>query len=225
MNTLTVFDNNQFGRVRSVLIDDEPWFAAADVCRALDISNSRQALARLDEDEKGVISTDTPGGEQKMAFVNEPGLYSLVMGSRKPEARDFKRWITHEVIPSIRKTGAYTVTLSPAEQLVAQAQLLVEQEKRLAAMEGRVKNMEARLETRVENAFSIAGYASLRGLNVDVNTANLLGKKASAMSRAYGYPISTTPDPRFGKVNVYHTDILKIVFDEALGRNLIRAGR
>ena len=225
MNTLTVFDNNQFGRVRSVLIEDEPWFVAADVCRALDISNSRQALARLDEDEKGVISTDTPGGEQKMAFVNEPGLYSLVMGSRKPEARDFKRWITHEVIPSIRKTGAYAVALSPAEQLVAQAQLLVEQEKRLAAMEGRVKNMEARLETRVENAFSIAGYASLRGLNVDVNTANLLGKKAAAMSREYGYPISTTPDPRFGKVNVYHTDILKIVFDEALGRDLIRYGR
>ncbi|MBQ9212305.1 MAG: Bro-N domain-containing protein [Clostridia bacterium] len=225
MNTLTVFDNNQFGRVRSVLIEDEPWFVAADVCRALDISNSRQALARLDEDEKGVISTDTPGGEQKMAFVNEPGLYSLVMGSRKPEARDFKRWITHEVIPSIRKTGAYAVALSPAEQLVAQAQLLVEQEKRLAAMEGKVKNMEARLETRVENAFSIAGYASLRGLNVDVNTANLLGKKAAAMSREYGYPISTTPDPRFGKVNVYHTDILKIVFDEALGRDLIRYGR
>ena len=225
MSSLTVFDNNQFGRVRSVLIEDEPWFAAADVCRALDISNSRQALARLDDDEKGVISTDTPGGEQKMAFVNEPGLYSLVLGSRKPEAREFKRWITHEVIPAIRKTGAYAVPLSPAEQLVAQAQLLVQQEKRLAAMEGRVKTMEARLETRVENAFSIAGYASLRGVNVDVNSANLLGKKAASLSREYGYPISTTPDPRFGKVNVYHTDILKIVFDDALIRKLIRAGR
>lgn len=225
MNALTVFDNNQFGAVRSVLIDGNPWFAAADVCRALDIGNSRQAVSRLDDDEKGVISTDTPGGEQRMTFVNESGLYSLVLGSRKPEAREFKRWITHDVIPSIRKTGAYAMTLSPAEQLVAQAQLLVQQEKRLAAVEGRVKTVEARLETRVENAFSIAGYASLRGLNVDVNTANLLGKKAAALSREYGYPISTTPDPRFGKVNVYHTDILKIVFDEALGRKLIHSGR
>lgn len=230
MNTLTVFDSEQFGRMRSVLIEDEPWFVAADVCRALDISNVSDALKRLDADEKMTIdSTDghsgSRGGAQFLNIINEPGLYSLVLGSRKPEARDFKRWITHEVIPSIRKTGAYAVALSPAEQLVAQAQLLVEQEKRLAAMEGRVKTVEARLETRVENAFSIAGYASLRGLNVDVNTANLLGKKAAVLSREYGYPISTTPDPRFGKVNVYHTDILKIVFDEALGRNMIRAGR
>ena len=225
MNTLTVFDSNQFGRVRSLLIDGDPWFVATDVCRALEISNSRDALARLDGDEKGVASTDTLGGAQMMNIINEPGLYSLVMGSRKPEAKEFKRWITHEVIPSIRKTGAYAAALSPAEQLVAQAQLLVQQEKRLAAMEGRVKNMEARLETRVENVFSIAGYASLRGLHVDVTAANLLGKKASALSREYGYPISTTPDPRFGKVNIYHTDILKTVFDEALGRKLIRAGR
>ncbi len=230
MNTLTVFDSNQFGRVRSVLIGHEPWFVAADVCRALDISNVSDALKRLDADEKMTIdSTDghsgSRGGAHFLNIINEPGLYSLVLGSRKPEAKDFKRWITHEVIPSIRKTGAYAVVLSPAEQLVAQAQLLVEQEKRLAAMEGRVKSVEARLETRVENAFSIAGYASLRGLNVDVNTANLMGKKAAALSREYGYPISTTPDPRFGKVNIYHTDILKIVFDEALGRKLIHARR
>ncbi len=200
MNTLPVFDSNQFGRVRSVLIDSEPWFAAADVCRALKISNSRQAVARLDDDEKGVISTDTPGGEQKVTFVSESGLYSLVLGSRKPEAKEFKRWITHEVIPSIRKTGAYAVALSPAEQLLAQAQLLVEQEKRLAAVEGRVKNDEARLETRGEDVFTIAGYASIRGLNVDANTANLLEKKAAALSREYGCPISSTPDPRFGLI-------------------------
>ena len=225
MNTLTVFDNDQFGRVRSVLIDGEPWFAAADVCRALDINNNRQAIARLDEDEKGVISTDTPGGEQKMSFVNEPGLYTLVLGSRKPEAKLFKRWITHEVIPSIRKTGAYSATLSPAEQLVRQAQLLLEQEKRLAAVESRMKTVEARLETRSEDVFSIAGYASIRGLKVDVSTANLLGRKATTLSHEYRYPISTTPDPRFGKVNVYHTDILKIVFDNAIAHAMIAAGR
>ena len=109
MNELQVFENPAFGQVRTVTKDGEPWFVAADVCRALEVGNSRQALSRLDDDEKGVISTDTPGGEQKMSIVNEPGLYSLVLGSRKPEAKNFKRWITHEVIPSIRKTGSYSI--------------------------------------------------------------------------------------------------------------------
>lgn len=107
MNEIKVFENNQFGQVRTVMQNGEPWFIAADVCRALDVGNSRQALTRLDEDEKGVISSDTPGGMQEMSIVNEPGLYSLVLGSRKPEAKAFKRWITHDVIPSIRKHGGY----------------------------------------------------------------------------------------------------------------------
>lgn len=88
-------------------MEGEPWFVAADVCKALSIANNRDALSRVDEDEKGVASTDTPGGEQQVAIINEPGLYSLVLGSRKPEARAFKRWITHEVVPTIRRHGAY----------------------------------------------------------------------------------------------------------------------
>lgn len=112
MNEIQVFNNSQFGDVRSINMNGEPWFVAADVCRALDVGNSRQALTRLDEDEKGVISTDTPGGKQEMAIVNEPGLYALVLGSRKPEAKAFKRWITHDIIPAIRKTGSYTVAPS-----------------------------------------------------------------------------------------------------------------
>lgn len=93
--------------VRIVIQNDEPWFVAADVCKVLEIGNSRMALERLDNDEKGVSSIDTLGGTQKMSIINEPGLYTLVLGSRKPEAKDFKRWITHEVIPSIRKHGMY----------------------------------------------------------------------------------------------------------------------
>ena len=107
MNELKIFRNKDFGEVRTVLRDGEPWFVAADVCRALEISNSRDALTRLDADEKGVASTDTLGGRQEMQVVSEPGLYALVLGSRKPEARAFKRWITHEVIPDIRRHGMY----------------------------------------------------------------------------------------------------------------------
>lgn len=107
MNELKIFSNEEFGTVRTLVWNGEPWFIAADVCNALDISNSRDALYRLDEDEKDVASTDTPGGKQYVNIINEPGLYSLVLGSRKPEAKEFKRWITHEVIPAIRKTGMY----------------------------------------------------------------------------------------------------------------------
>ena len=107
MNDIQVFQNTQFGSIRTVTQGDEPWFVAADVCKALEHSNSRMALDRLDDDEKGVSSIYTPGGVQEMSIVNEPGLYSLVLGSRKPEAKAFKRWITHEVIPAIRKHGAY----------------------------------------------------------------------------------------------------------------------
>lgn len=107
MNELKVFTNEEFGQVRTVVKNNEPWFVAADVCKALEIANNRDALSRLDADEKGVASTDTLGGKQEMTIINEPGLYSLVLGSRKPEAKEFKRWITHEVIPSIRKHGMY----------------------------------------------------------------------------------------------------------------------
>lgn len=107
MNEIQVFSNEKFGQVRTVMQGGEPWFVAADVCKALEIGNTAQAASKLDDDEKGIISNDTLGGRQNMLAVNEPGLYSLVLGSRKKEARDFKRWITHEVIPTIRKTGGY----------------------------------------------------------------------------------------------------------------------
>lgn len=90
----------------------EPWFVAADVLST--ISLDRKALERLDDDEKGVNSIHTPGGTQEMTTVNEPGLYALVLGSRKAEAKRFKRWVTHEVLPAIRKTGSFAVSAMAA---------------------------------------------------------------------------------------------------------------
>lgn len=118
MNELQIFENPEFGKIRVIEKDGEPWFVAADVCRALDITNVGNALARLDDDEKGSIRlTDVTsnGGNPNVSIVNEPGLYSLVLGSRKPDAKSFKRWITHDVIPSIRKTGSYTFDGSSKE--------------------------------------------------------------------------------------------------------------
>jgi len=140
VNEIQIYTNQRFGDVRAITKDGEPWFVAADVCRALDLGNSRMALTRLEDDEKGVILTDTLGGKQEMSTVNEPGLYSLVLGSRKPEAKAFKRWITHEVIPAIRKHGMYATPetveamLNDPDSMIAVLQALKEErQKRLEA--------------------------------------------------------------------------------------------
>lgn len=130
---LQIFKNPDFGDVRTVIRDGEPWFVAADVCRALDVDST--ATRRLDDDEKGLHSTQTLGGEQNMTIVNEPGLYSLVLGSRKPEAKAFKRWITHDVIPAIRRHGMYAldeILENPDIAIAALQQLKDEREKRKA---------------------------------------------------------------------------------------------
>lgn len=142
MNELKTYTNPTFGSVRTLNIDGEPWFVASDVCKALGIANSRDAVARLDEDEKGVALTDTLGGVQNLTTVNEPGLYALVLSSRKPEAKAFKRWITHEVIPSIRKHGGYIAgqeAMTP-EELMAKA-LMVAQ-KTIADRDARISALQ-----------------------------------------------------------------------------------
>lgn len=104
MSALDIFSYS--GRqVRTVVIDGEPWFVAADILTQLDLN--RSSLVSLDHDEKGVHTMDTLGGLQSVTVINEPGLYSLILRSRKDEAKAFKRWVTHEVLPAIRKTGQY----------------------------------------------------------------------------------------------------------------------
>ena len=139
MNDIMTFNNPEFGEIRTTQINGEPWFVAVDVCRALDLSDTSKTLERLDDDEKGTSSIRTPGGKQKVSIINEPGLYSLVMGSRKPEAKAFKRWTTHEVIPSIRRHGAYmtpetleAAILNPETMIKLCTALKEEQDKRKA---------------------------------------------------------------------------------------------
>lgn len=108
MNDLQQFNNAQFGDVRALSIDGEPWFVGKDVALALGYTNPRKALAdHVDAEDKGVTKRDTLGGKQDMTVINESGLYSLVLSSKLPSAKAFKRWITHDVIPTIRKTGGY----------------------------------------------------------------------------------------------------------------------
>lgn len=106
--------------VRAVVIDGEPWFVAADVARVLGYREAWDLTRGLDDDEKGPHNLRTPGGDQSLTVVSEAGLYSAIIRSRVPQARDFKRWVTHEVLPGIRRTGAYVAQETP-EQLMARA--------------------------------------------------------------------------------------------------------
>ena len=140
MNELQVFNNPAFGDIRAMTIDGEPWFVAADVCKALEISNPTKATSRLDEDERNTLTlSEGNRGNPNVTVVNEPGLYGLVLGSRKPEAKAFKRWIKHEVLPSIRKHGAYmtpetleAAILNPDTLIKLAQELKAEREKRTA---------------------------------------------------------------------------------------------
>lgn len=120
-----VYEGNN---LRTEVKNGEPWFVMQDVCKILGIGNVSMASERLDPDEQGIISTDTPGGAQKLLAVNEPGLYSLILGSRKPEAKAFKRWITHEVVPTIRRTGGYYLPTNLPDALRLAADLAEENE-------------------------------------------------------------------------------------------------
>ena len=105
---IQIFSNPEFGKVRALTVDGEPWFVEKDVAEALGYSNSRDAMSKhVDGADKGVAKCDTPGGIQNVAIINESGLYSLIFGSKIPSAKEFKRWVTSEVLPSIRKHGAY----------------------------------------------------------------------------------------------------------------------
>ncbi|MGG4305971.1 phage antirepressor [Bacillus wiedmannii] len=107
MNQLQVFNNEEFGQVRTVIQGEDVWFIAKDVCDVLEIRNSRQAMARLDEDEKSGVTINDGSQNRTLSSVNESGLYSLILTSRKPQAKAFKKWVTNVVLPSIRKHGAY----------------------------------------------------------------------------------------------------------------------
>ena len=117
MNDLQTFSNSEFGAIRTLNIDNAPWFVGRDVAKSLGYAKPQNAIADHvdDEDKKGALIQGTPGGSQNMVIINESGLYSLILSSKLPNAKKFKRWVTSEVLPAIRKTGAYVTTTAAAE--------------------------------------------------------------------------------------------------------------
>ena len=147
--------------IRIVEKGGEPWFVAKDVCDILALGNPRSSIALLDEDERGVHSMDTPSGKQEMGIISEAGLYSLILRSRKPEAKAFKRWVTHEVLPSIRKTGAYLSPGMSNEQIKALVTTLEEEVYRRIQAENRLAKLEAHAEELARSAIPATPFGEL----------------------------------------------------------------
>lgn len=170
MDKLTQVFRYEDQPVRTVVMDGQPWFVAKDVCDILELGDVSKAVSRLDEDEKGTNSIPTPGGNQEMLVINEPGLYSLILGSRKPEAKLFKRWVVHEVLPAIRQTGMYAVPAITQEAplvgqlqilqqvvngMVAQAQEVEQMKRQQFHLVGKVEQIENKIEKRLTDDFAM----------------------------------------------------------------------
>lgn len=135
MNELQIFNSEEFGEVRTVTIDNEPWFVGKDVAMALGYTNPQKAVRdHVLEEDRGMNEMDTPSGRQTLAVINESGLYALIFGSKLESAKRFKHWVTSEVLPAIRKTGAYQMNFPQGKELLAlavlEAQKTIEEQKR-----------------------------------------------------------------------------------------------
>lgn len=150
--------------LRTVSIDGEPWFVATDVASILGLGNVHSSLSLLDEDEKGLHTMETRGGAQSMKTVSEAGLYGLIFRSRRPEAVAFKRWVTHEVLPAIRRTGTYVAPTESPEQLLARALITAQgvierKDEKIAALTPRAEAWDELADA--DGDYSVADAASI----------------------------------------------------------------
>lgn len=134
-NKITVFENLEFGEIRSLLIEEEPWFVAKDICGILELSDVSMTLSRLDDDEKLIQVLFVSGQNRKIWIVNESGLYALIFQSRKPQARAFRKWVTSVVLPSIRKTGGFNRSEHDERMFVLMEKMLELQNRQIEIMQ------------------------------------------------------------------------------------------
>lgn len=219
-NEIKIFDNPQFGKVRVILQENgEPLFCLNDVCGVLSVANPRNIVDRLDK--KGVHSIDTPtnGGNQMLNYVSEPNLYRVIFQSRKEEAKKFQDWIFNDVIPSIRKTGSYSIKpMTHIEIIAMQAQAMVELERKqneLEAVQAKQSKDIEYLKTKAVHRpdyYSIIGFANKVKIKVGLEKAKKLGKVFVKLCKEKGYTTEKIDDPRFGYIRTYPHDVLEEVF-------------
>lgn len=163
MNNIQIFSNPEFGQVRTVAIDDEPWFAGKDVAAALGYSNTKDALARhVDTDDKRGSRITTPSGTQEMTIINESGVYSLIFGSKLPNAKKFKRWVTSEVLPAIRKTGGYIPVNPGMSDMEVLARAVLISQKTIGALKEQNRQLETENEAMKPKALFADAYAATK---------------------------------------------------------------
>ena len=195
--------------------EGEPWWVMKDVCAILNISNYRDALNRLDADERGSVKVDTLGGPQEMSTVNEPGLYTLIIRSNKPDSKKFKRWITHEVLPSIRKTGKYEIdSFSEIDLIIKSAQALKKIELKQIDHDNRLSILEAKSHQNSGQTgyWTITAWCKLNNLNITLAEAMQRGRETAKLSKEWDVEIGKVRDERFGEVNSYREDLLDEIF-------------
>lgn len=142
MNDLQIFNSDEFGEVRTVLVENEPMFCLTDICKALQLTQPSKVKERLSEKGVRSIPTLTNGGEQKLLYINESNLYKTIFQSRKESAERFTEWVTSEVLPSIRKTGSYNKPMSTAEKIRLLAQGNEELNERVEKVEDKLDSLE-----------------------------------------------------------------------------------
>lgn len=183
MNELQIFQNQEFGEVRSLVINNEPWFVGKDVATVLGYTNPRDALSKhVDDEDKGVAKCDTLGGKQNLSVVNESGLYSLIFGSKLPSAKKFKHWVTSEVLPTLRKTGSYAkAPTDPRELLKLTIEAHEQTAQRVDVLEEKVSSLEksTTIDSSQQNTLErIAKATVIRTLGgIDSRAYQLMNRK------------------------------------------------
>nr|DAK82367.1 MAG TPA: hypothetical protein [Caudoviricetes sp.] len=227
MSNIKLFENPEFGQVRVLIQEDgEPLFCLADICNILELQSSA-VIRRLEEGVTSNHPLPTNGGIQQLTFVNEEGLYDVILGSRKESTKPFRKWVTSEVLPSIRKTGSYSVKpMSQAELLLQQAQVIVDLEKRQIAQEGKIQQLTKDfdyLKSKTNNTpdfYSVVGYCSLKGISINLEDAKQLGKEASKICKDNGIKTGSLPDPRFGRIKTYPYRVLESVIESKISKTI-----
>lgn len=184
MSKLKIFENVEFGKIRVEEIGQVPWFVGKDIAEILGYANPLKAIREhVDDEDKGVNEMVTPGGRQQMVIINESGLYSLILSSKLPKAKEFKRWITNEVIPSIRKNGGYIV----GQETLSEEDLV---EKALLVVNNKIKEREKQIEQMKPN-YLIGKAISGSDKSITVgNFANILiqnGRKDLGQNRLFNW--------------------------------------
>ena len=186
MNELQIFQNQEFGEVRSLVINNEPWFVGKDVAEALGYAKPTDAVRKqVDEDDRGVSNLETPGGKQNLVIINESGLYSLILSSKLPNAKKFKRWVTSEVLPALRKAGRYEIPSDPMGALKLMFEAQTQTNEKVAVCDKRITELEENklLNPGEYNYISRAIKKKVKQVKSELNM-NLIQKQTSQIYRS-----------------------------------------